>query len=99
MSGVRLQVNGADRDVVAGTTVSALVDEVAGDQRRVAVAVNGDVVERGRWDAVELGAGDRVEIVAAIQGGARGDHRRHRHGARRHQRGISDRQEQPWTTR
>lgn len=95
MSRVRLQVNGEDRDVAAGTTVAALVDDVAGDRRRVAVAVNGDVVERRRWDAVELDTGDRVEIVAAIQGGAPGhDTARSRDGAP-----GRDRQEQPWTTR
>lgn len=69
MTGVRLHVNGEAHMVAPGTTVAGLVDEVAGDQRRVAVAVNGDVVERRRWDDVELDADDRVEILAAIQGG------------------------------
>ncbi|PSO47865.1 MAG: thiamine biosynthesis protein ThiS [Actinobacteria bacterium QS_8_72_14] len=66
---MRLVVNGADRDVAAGTTVTALVEEVAGDRRQVAVAINGDIVERNRWDELELDAGDHVEIVAAAQGG------------------------------
>jgi sulfur carrier protein len=35
----------------------------------VAVAVDGEVVPRGEWDAVELREGQRVEIVQAVQGG------------------------------
>lgn len=69
MTGVRLHVNGEPRTVAPGTTVAGLVAEMAGDQRRVAVAVNGDVVERRRWEDVELDADDQVEILTAIQGG------------------------------
>jgi sulfur carrier protein len=39
------------------------------DARGLAVAVDGEVVPRGRWDAFELPKGQRVEIVQAVQGG------------------------------
>jgi sulfur carrier protein len=39
------------------------------DGRGVAVAVDAEVVPRSAWDEVELVDGQRVEILAAIQGG------------------------------
>jgi sulfur carrier protein len=39
------------------------------DTRGLAVAVDGEVVPRGQWDALELREGQRVEIVQAVQGG------------------------------
>ena len=37
--------------------------------RGIAVAVNGEVVPRQRWEFRLLKAGDRVDIVGAVQGG------------------------------
>ncbi len=36
---------------------------------RRAVAVDGEVVPRGAWEATELAGGARVEVVTAVQGG------------------------------
>lgn len=66
---MRVRVNGEEREVAPDTTVAGLVADVAGSREQVAVAVNGEVVRRHQWDEVTLGSGDRVEIVAAIQGG------------------------------
>jgi sulfur carrier protein len=41
----------------------------AGEGRGVAVALDGEVVPRGRWDEVALEDGQRVEVVQAVQGG------------------------------
>ncbi|MGB6426233.1 MAG: sulfur carrier protein ThiS [Solirubrobacterales bacterium] len=41
------------------------------EARGVAVAVDGEVVPRADLDSTPLADGQRVEIVAAIQGGAR----------------------------
>jgi sulfur carrier protein len=37
--------------------------------RGVAVAVDGEVVPRGRWKSTELHEGQRVEVLQAVQGG------------------------------
>ena len=37
--------------------------------RGVAVAVDGEVVPRGEWDAFELREGQSVEVLQAVQGG------------------------------
>ena len=41
----------------------------AREGRGVAVALDGEVVPRGRWDDVPLEDGQRVEVVQAVQGG------------------------------
>ena len=63
-----LTVNG-ERQEVAATTIPALLRELEYDGEFLVVAVNHDVVQRRRWDEVELKAGDRIEIVTPRQGG------------------------------
>jgi sulfur carrier protein len=66
-----IRLNGTERDLPDGTTVAdalALLD-VGPSARGVAVAVDREVVPRGRWSETVLRDGDDVEIVMAIQGG------------------------------
>jgi sulfur carrier protein len=62
-------VNGERRELAEGSTVAALVAGLALEVRGVAVAVNSEVVSRSRWDGTRLHPGDRVEVLAAAQGG------------------------------
>ena len=66
---LQLLVNGKPREIPAGSTVRGLVEALDLDQRRIAVAVNRDVVPRSRYGRQALAAGDRVEILEAIGGG------------------------------
>ncbi len=66
---IELTVNGESRRLAPGATVAVLVEEVGCGRRGVAVAVNEEVVARSAWEATELLAGDRVEILRAAQGG------------------------------
>lgn len=66
---MRLVVNGAAYDCADGATVAQLVRAVGGRDRGSAVAVDGVVVRRREWDAVELRDGQVVELVHAVQGG------------------------------
>lgn len=72
MTGRRVTVNGTAVVVPAGTTVADLVTEhgppAAGE--RVAVARNGEVAARATWSTTAVDDGDRVEILAAMAGGA-----------------------------
>ena len=61
-------VNGEHRDVAA-STIPALLQELDYEGDFLVVAVNHDVVQRRRWDEVEIKAGDRIEIVTPRQGG------------------------------
>ena len=71
MSDARLSlwVNGVPRVVASGATLADLVAELGLERRRVAVAVNRDVIARRSYPARRLAAGDRVEILEAVGGG------------------------------
>jgi sulfur carrier protein len=64
-------LNGEPRDLGEGATVRAAVTATGApsEGRGVAVALDGEVVPRGRWDDVPLREGQRVEVVRAVQGG------------------------------
>ena len=66
---VNLLVNGAPRTVHCGCTVEGLIGELGFEQRRVAIAINRDVVPRSAFATHRLGPGDRVEILEAVGGG------------------------------
>lgn len=62
-------VNGVATPLPATATVAALVAARSQGHTRVAVAVNGAVVPRSRWDATPIHPGDSVEVLAATAGG------------------------------
>ncbi|MBF6619387.1 MAG: sulfur carrier protein ThiS [Patulibacter sp.] len=65
-----LIVNGEPRQVVGRTVVDLLTEmQTAADARGVAVAIDGEVVVRSEWPRRILRAGERVEVLTAIQGG------------------------------
>jgi sulfur carrier protein len=66
-----IAVNGEERPLPDDSTILALLLDldVEPGERGVAVAVNGEVVPRQEWSARALTAGDRVELVRAVQGG------------------------------
>jgi sulfur carrier protein len=68
---VTVLCNGDPVDLEDGATVAGLLERmgVESDARGIAVAVDGEVVPRGRWAEVELADDARVEVVTAIQGG------------------------------
>jgi sulfur carrier protein len=66
---MKISVNGSTVDVAAGWSVGDLVRARTDEQRRVAVARNGEVVPRGEWDVTPLAEGDLVEVLAAVAGG------------------------------
>ena len=62
-------VNGQPRELEPGTTVAALVELLGMPRRGVAVALDGEIVRRGEWDACAVPDGARVEVLTAMQGG------------------------------
>jgi thiazole synthase len=71
---VRVELNGERRDLPAGATVADAVERAGAPPqgRGLAVAVDGEVVPRGRWRELALREGQSVEVLAAIQGGEDG---------------------------
>jgi sulfur carrier protein len=64
-----LLVNGESRVVPVGCTVADLIELLGLAGRRVAVAINRDVVPRSAFGSRQLASGDRVEILEAVGGG------------------------------
>jgi sulfur carrier protein len=66
-----IKLNGQDSELRAGESVaSALAQlEVPLDAGGVAVAVDGEVVPRARWETFLLAEQARVEVLTAMQGG------------------------------
>ena len=68
---MRIVLNGEPRDLPEPASVRDAI-RAAGtpaEARGVAVALDGEVVPRGRWDQQALRSGQRVEVVQAVQGG------------------------------
>lgn len=63
-----LLLNGAPQDIAAKTLAEALT-ELGFAGRIVATAVNGEFVPARKRAEMPLSEGDRVEIVAPMQGG------------------------------
>ena len=70
-AGGMIVVNGEERPLPDDGSIPALLLELDLEpgQRGVAVAINGEVVPRQDWISKSLIAGDRVELVRAVQGG------------------------------
>jgi sulfur carrier protein len=66
---MRLEVNGTARDLDDGTTLAAMIEQLAGSTRGSAVVVDGEVVPRSEWCDYALRPGQTVELITAVQGG------------------------------
>ena len=68
---MNLFLNGEPRELPDGATVSEAVAASGAPPggRGLAVAVDGEVVPRGRWDSTALEDGQRIEVLQAVQGG------------------------------
>jgi len=62
-------VNGETQPLPPEATISGLLAALEMKGRRLAVAVNRNVVPRGAYANTELDHGDRVEILEAVGGG------------------------------
>jgi sulfur carrier protein len=68
-SRLSLLVNGEPRLMAPGSTLADLVAALGLERKRVAVAVNRDIVSRRSFGERRLAAGDRIEILEAVGGG------------------------------
>jgi thiamine biosynthesis protein ThiS len=66
---VTLTINGKPVELEREMALPAFLDLRGIDRRHIAVARNGDVLDRGAYDEVLLRAGDVIEIVRMVGGG------------------------------
>lgn len=64
-----ITLNGDPTEVPAGSSLLGLVERLGRDPRAVAVEHNGEIVARTAYAETVLRDGDRLEVVAFVQGG------------------------------
>jgi sulfur carrier protein len=65
---MRIEVNGEARDLAATTLAQALID-LGWGEAKVATALNGEFVPAAARATQTLRDGDRIEVLAPMQGG------------------------------
>jgi thiamine biosynthesis protein ThiS len=65
---VTIKVNGQDREIADGTTVTQLVEQHNLTPQKVAIELNRRLIRTEKYDTV-LKSGDEVEIVTFVGGG------------------------------
>ncbi len=65
---MKIDVNGTAHEVTA-TTLEAALQELGWGEARVATALNGDFVAKSARAQTPLRDGDRLEVLAPMQGG------------------------------
>jgi thiamine-phosphate pyrophosphorylase len=67
---IRVTANGRALELEGGSSVADLIRSRDLDPRFVVVELNGEPLERPRYEEVTLSEGDRLELVRAVAGGA-----------------------------
>lgn len=66
---MQIVLNGEQRDIPEGASISALLASLGVDKQRVAVELNEQVVPKARHAETTLKPADRVEVVTFVGGG------------------------------
>ena len=70
LAAVSITVNGKERRVPAGWTLSELLSSLGLDARTVVIERNGTILrDRASFASIELGPDDNIEIVHFVGGG------------------------------
>ena len=65
----KIQLNGDPFEINNGTNLNQLLNKLKIQKNKVAIEVNGSIVEKNKYPKVILNKGDKVEIVHFIGGG------------------------------
>ena len=65
----KIQLNGAPYEINYGTNLNELLNKLKIQKSKVAIEVNGEIVEKNKYPNLILNKGDKVEIVQFIGGG------------------------------
>ena len=65
----KIQLNGAPYEINYGTNLNELLNKLKIQKNKVAIEVNGEIVEKNKYPNLILNKGDKVEIVQFIGGG------------------------------
>ena len=65
----KIQLNGDLYEINNGTSLNELLNKLKIQKNKVAVEVNGEIVEKNKYSNLILNRDDKVEIVQFIGGG------------------------------
>ena len=65
----KIQLNGSPYEINTATNLNQLLNKLKIQKTKVAIEVNGAIVEKNKYPKVILNKGDKVEIVHFIGGG------------------------------
>ena len=65
----KIQLNGNPYEINNGTNLDQLLNKLKIQKNKVAIEVNGEIVERNKYPNMILNKDDKVEIVHFIGGG------------------------------
>ena len=65
----KIQLNGDPYEVINGTNLNELLNNLKIQKNKVAIEVNGEIVEKNKYPNLILKKDDKVEIVHFIGGG------------------------------
>jgi len=65
----KIQLNGDSYEINYGTNLNQLLNKLKIKKNKVAVEVNGEIVEKNKYPNLILSKDDKVEIVHFIGGG------------------------------
>ena len=65
----KIQLNGSPYEINNGTSLNELLNKLKIQKNKVAIEVNGEIVEKKKYHELILNGNDKVEIVHFIGGG------------------------------
>ena len=65
----KIQLNGVPYEINNGTNLNELLNKLKIQKNKVAIEVNGEIVEKNKYLKLILNKNDKVEIVHFIGGG------------------------------
>ena len=65
----KIQLNGDTYEINHGTNLNELLNKLKLQKNKVAIEVNGEIVERNKYQNLILNKNDKVEILHFIGGG------------------------------
>ena len=65
----KIQLNGDPYEINKGTNLNELLNKLKIKKNKVAIEVNGEIVEKSKYQKLVLNKNDKVEIVHFIGGG------------------------------
>jgi len=65
----KIQLNGDPYEIINGTNLNELLNKLQLQKNKVAIEVNGEIIEKNKYTNLILRKNDKVEVVHFIGGG------------------------------